>query len=151
MKILNIKNDSYIKYLYEYSKICKQTWSNNISDENLDVYVQNKVNKILTNDKVITIEAIIVNNEMAGFISLFKYDGDEKRSLTPWLATLFVKEKYRGKNYSNILISSLLNKASELGYKKVYLKSDLNGFYEKYNAKYIETLKNKEKLYYIEL
>lgn len=66
MKILNIKNDSYIKYLYEYAKICKQTWSNNISDENLDVYVQNKVNKILTNDKVITIEAIIVNNERLG-------------------------------------------------------------------------------------
>ena len=39
----------------------------------------------------------------------------------------------------------------ELGYKKIYLKSDLINYYEKFNAKYIETLNNGEKLFYIDL
>ena len=39
----------------------------------------------------------------------------------------------------------------EIGYKKVYLKSDLVNYYEKFGAIYIDKLKNGENLYYIEL
>lgn len=34
---------------------------------------------------------------------------------------------------------------------RLYLKSDLINYYEKFGAKYIEDLSNGEKLYYIEL
>ena len=36
-------------------------------------------------------------------------------------------------------------------FEKLYLKSELVNYYEKFGAKYIETLNNGEKLYYIEL
>ena len=62
-----------------------------------------------------------------------------------------VKEKYRGKGYSKILNNAILEEAKRLGYQKVYLKSALKNYYEKFGAKYIETLKNGEKLFYIEL
>ena len=95
---------------------------------------------------------VIVNNdELIGFISLFKYDGDEKRDLTPWYATMFVKDKYRKKGYSKILNDAIIKKAKELNYSKVYLKSNLVNYYEKFGAKYIENLNNGEKLYYIDL
>ena len=64
---------------------------------------------------------------------------------------MYVKEKYRNKGYSKILNNAILKKAKELGYKKVYLKTDLNNYYEKFGARYIENLSNGEKLYCIDL
>ena len=64
---------------------------------------------------------------------------------------MYVKKEYRGKDYSKILNDAILNEAFHLGYNKVYLKTYLNNYYEKYNAIYLDTLNNGEKLYYIEL
>ena len=58
-------------------------------------YVQDKINKILNEDKVISILGLIDEDELIGFISLFKYDGAERRDLTPWYATMYVKKEYR--------------------------------------------------------
>ena len=59
------------------------------------------------------------------------------------------KKKYRGLGYSKLLNKAILNKAYNLGYNVVYLKSDLINYYEKYGAKYIDKLNNGENLYYI--
>ena len=88
---------------------------------------------------------------MIGFISLFKYDGDERRDLSPWYATMYVKKEYRGKGYSIVLNDAILKEASKLGYTKVYLKTDLVNYYEKFGAKYLEDLNNEERLYYFDL
>lgn len=82
---------------------------------------------------------------------MFKYDGDERCDLSPWYATMYVKKEYRGNEYSKVLNDAILRKAKKLGYKKVYLKSDLVNYYEKFGAIYIDRLKNGENLYYIEL
>ena len=88
---------------------------------------------------------------MIGFISLFRYDGSYYRELTPWYATMFVKSEYRGKGYSKVLNNAILKEAHDLGYTKVYLKSELDNYYEKFGAKFIEDLNETEKLYYISL
>lgn len=82
---------------------------------------------------------------------MFKYDGDERCDLSPWYATMYVKKEHRGNGYSKVLNDAILRKAKKLGYKKVYLKSDLVNYYEKFGAIYIDRLKNGENLYYIEL
>ena len=82
---------------------------------------------------------------------LFKNDGLEYCNLTPWYATMYVKSIYRGKFYSKILNDAMLNKAKQLGYNKVYLKSNLVNYYERFGAKKISKLKNGENLYYINL
>ena len=64
---------------------------------------------------------------------------------------MYVKKEYRKKGYSKLLNNAILKEAKKLGYKKIYLKSELNGYYEKFGAIYIEDLKNGEKLYYIKL
>ena len=146
MNIIDIKNNK--KYLEEYVTLCSKEWGTSRSDNE---YIDNKINEILNGNKVISILGLIDNEELIGFISLFKYDGDERRDLTPWYATICVKEEYRGKGYSKLLSDSILEKARSLGYKKVYLKSYLNNYYVKFGAKYIETLNNGEKLFYIDL
>ena len=149
MKIIELKNNKTL--LKEYVKLCNWEWGTKKSLLEMNLYIEKKVNKILKDDKVISVQALVNNDELIGFISLFKYDGDEKRDLTPWYATTFVKDKYRNKGYSKILNDAIIKKAKKLNYSKVYLKSNLVNYYEKFGAKYIENLNNGEKLYYIDL
>lgn len=149
MKIKNIMDD--IKDLEEYTKICQVTWGKKKTEEELKTYTKEKVKRILKEDKVISILGLLDNDKLIGFISLFKYDGDEMKNLTPWYATMYVKEEYRNKGYSKILNDAILNEAKKKGYDRIYLKSNLVNYYEKFGDKYIKTLNNKEKLYYIDL
>lgn len=149
MKIKNIMDD--IKHLEEYAKICQVTWGKKRTNEELKTYTKEKVKRILKEDKVISILGLLDNDKLIGFISLFKYDGLEMKNLTPWYATMYVKKEYRNKGYSKILNDAILNEAKKKGYDRIYLKSNLVNYYEKFGAKYIETLNNKEKLYYIDL
>ena len=149
MKLKNIMDD--IKDLEEYAKICQVTWEDKKTDEELKKYTKEKVKRILKEDKVISILGLLDNDKLIGFISLFKYDGDEMKNLTPWYATMYVKKEYRNKGYSKILNDAILNEAKKKGYDRIYLKSNLVNYYEKFGAKCIKTLNNKEKLYYIDL
>lgn len=148
MKVINLKENN--KYLKESIKLCSLEWGSYKSNAEMKRYIEKKSNKILNGEDVISIFGIEEDNELVGFISLFKTDGEERRDLTPWYATMYVKEKFRGKGYSKLLNTIILNEAQRLGYKKVYLKSNLINYYEKFGANYIETLNNGEKLFYIE-
>lgn len=148
MKIINIKDK--LNYLKEYVKLCYLEWSNKEKPLTVTEYIDYKIDNIKNGDKVISILGL-VNEEELGFISLFKYDGDERKDLTPWYATMYVKKEYRGKGYSKLLNQAIIKEAKRLGYDKVYLKSDLINYYEKFGAKRIEQLKNGEILYYIDL
>ena len=148
MEVIDLKCS---KYIDEYIELCSLEWGEKKTKSEMQEYIKRKKNKILDGDKYISILGLINENELVGFISLFKTDGDERTDLSPWYATMYVKEKYRNKGHSKILNNAILKKAKELGYKKVYLKTDLNNYYEKFGARYIENLSNGEKLYCIDL
>lgn len=114
-------------------------------------YIEDNLNLVKNSDKVISLLGLIDNKELVWFISLYKYDGKERKELTPWYATMYVKDKHRGLGYSKILNKEIQETARTLGYDKIYLKSNLINYYEKFEAKYIETLQNGENLYYIDL
>ena len=114
-------------------------------------YINDKAERILNGDKVISCLGLIKDNVLVGFISLFKYEDEENKKLTPWYATMYVKKEYRGNGYSKILNREILKEAKSLGYSKVFLKTNLVNYYEKFGAKYIRNLDNGEKLYYIDL
>ena len=148
MEFINLKNN--LKYLEEYCKLCSLEWGDSKSIIDMNKYVKEKTNKILNGDKVISVIGLIDKDTLIGFISLFKYDGDERTDLSPWYATMYVKEEYRKRGYSKLLNDRLIEEANNLGFDKVYLKTDLVNYYEKFGAKYIEDLECGEKLYYID-
>ena len=149
MKIISIKENN--KFLNEYIKMCNLEWGTKKTKQQMKKYIEEKKKKITNGDKVISILGLIDNETLIGFISLFKYDSNDKKELTPWYATMYVKEQYRLLGYSKLLNNAILKEAIKLGYNKVYLKTTLINYYEKYGAKYIEKLKNEENLYYINL
>ena len=147
IQTISIKNNP--QYLKEYITFCYLEWSN--KNMPIEQYLEYKTNKILQDNNVISIIGLVKKNKLIGFISLLKNDYKERKDLTPWYATIYVLKEYRSKGYSKILNNAILNEAKLLGYKKIYLKTGLVNYYEKFGAIYIENLNDKEKLYYIEL
>lgn len=147
MEIINITNNT--KYLKEYIALCYLEWSE--KEKELTEYIDYKLRKLKIENNIILILGLVDHNKLVGFISLLKKDGDCEVKLTPWYATMYVKKEYRGRGYSRILNDALLEKSKRLGYTKVYLKSNLINYYEKFGAIYIKKLENGESLYYIDL
>lgn len=149
MEIIKINNND--NYLKEYIILCNEEWGSKKSKEQLKKYIEEKMKQIHSDSKVISILALIHDDKMLGFISLFKYDSEKRKDLTPWYATMYVKKEYRNKGYSKLLNDAILKEAKTIGYKKVYLKTTLNNYYEKFNAQYFDFLEKEEKIYYIEI
>ena len=146
MKIYNILEKQ--EYLNEVLELELREWGT-YSKENLTKKID-KVKGLLKLDNFAKL-ILLDQDKLIGFISLFPSDGEERKDLTPWYATMYVKKEYRGKGYSKILNDALLKFAKEKGYKRIYLKTDLINYYEKFGAIYLEKLNNGEKLYYIDL
>lgn len=61
------------------------------------------------------------------------------------------KEEYRNNGYSRILNDAILKEAKNRGFSALYLKTDLENYYEKFGAIFIKKLKAGEYLYKFEL
>lgn len=151
MKLFNLNSKK--EFLKEYIEICLAEWGNFSDQDDFNIKVKLKLEKILSGkyDKLISVLILLEKDKLIGFISLLKSDGEERYDLTPWYGTMYIKEEYRGKNYSKILNEGILIEAKNLGYSKVYLKTNLLNYYEKFGAKIIDKLSNNESLYYIDL
>ena len=150
--MLNVKSIKDNKeYLEEYFYLSSLEWGDSYKKDNFKSILNKRVSDVLNgiNDNIILVLGLIDDDKLIGFISLFKYDDNYDH--TPWYATMYVKEEYRGNHYSKILNDALIEEARKLGYEKIYLKSELINYYEKFNAKYIKNLSDKEKLFYIDL
>lgn len=150
MKIYNLKDK--IEYLDEVANLEYEEWANN-KEENKKERIKAKKEKILNsfNNKSFCKLILIDNNNLIGFISIFPKDCEEERELTPWYATMYVKERYRNNGYSRILNDAILKEARNRKITTLYLKTDLKNYYEKFGAIYIKELKSGERLYKFEL
>ncbi len=152
MRIYNVKEK--IEFVEEIAKLTLEEWGVVPTDESQKrEKILRKKNKIINNmaDERYSKLVLIDGKNLVGFVSIFPQDGQFRKDLTPWYATLYVKREYRGKGYSKILNDAILQEAKRKGYKVIYLKTELNNFYEKYGFKYIETMENGEKLYRMDL
>ena len=149
MEIVDLKK--YPNYLKEYIILCSEEWGKKKSKNEMISYVAKKESDVINGDKVISALGLVEDDTLLGFISLFKYEDDINDEYTPWYATMYVKKEYRGKGYSRLLNDALIKEAKILGYDKVYLKTTLDNYYEKFGAKFVKQIDDKEKLYYIDL
>lgn len=152
LKIYNIKDKQ--EFIKEVAILTQKEWGKKTtSDEEFEEKINKKISKIIHNlDNPFYCKLILLDNTMlVGFISIFPTDGEERNDLSPWYATMFVKQEYRGKGYSKILNHAILEEAKKRGFKKLYLKTKLNNYYEKFGAIFLENLSNGEKLYYFSI
>ena len=145
MKIINIKTED--RYFKEIINIY-YNWFGKEKYKYEEFY--NKYKTILISEKLPSLYALIINDTLIGMYELNEKDGIDSKKYTPYLAGVYIKENYRKNKYSEILINDGVSKANKLGYKKLYLHSRHENYYEKYGFKLIETIKinNQEKRIY---
>lgn len=86
---------------------------------------------------------IAVNNHnICGYCTFLKEDYYPENRYSPWISSIFITENARGKRVSHKLIESAIGYAQKIGFTKVYIPSDMEGFYEKCGFKSIDKLKN---------
>ena len=152
LKIYNIKDKP--EYIEEVAILTQNEWGSKTStDEEYKAKISKKINKILSLlDNTSYCKLILLEDTtLIGFISIFPEDGDDRKDLTPWYATMFVKKEFRGKGYSKILHEAILKEAKLRGFNHLYLKTELVNYYEKLGAVFIKNIDDKEKLYKINL
>ena len=150
LEVYNLLNKR--EFLEEVAILEYEEWADN-KEKDKENRIVKKIEKIKSNLKNDDFCKLILlsNDRLIGFISIFPNDCDECINLTPWYATMYVKKEYRGNGYSKILNNAILEESRRRNYKEIFLKTDLNNYYEKFGAKFIKNLNNGEKLYKFEL
>ena len=77
-----------------------------------------------------------------GYCTFLKEDYYPENRYSPWISCIFVTENARGKRISHDLIACAIDYARKIGFSKVYIPSDQEGFYEKCGFQPIDKLKS---------
>ena len=152
LKIYNIKDKQ--EYLKEVAELTQKEWGKSTcSKEEFNAKISKKICRISENlDNPLFCKLILLSDStLVGFISIFEHDCDERMDLFPWYATMYVKKEFRGRGYSKLLNDAILEEARNRGFKKIYLKTELNNYYERFGANFLEHLNDSEKIYYFNL
>lgn len=84
----------------------------------------------------------IIDGKIVGFCTFMKTDYYPDNRYFPWISTIFVEEGYRGKRISQHMIEAVIEYAENCQFSRVYIPSDMTGFYEKYGFEKIDELEN---------
>jgi GNAT superfamily N-acetyltransferase len=79
----------------------------------------------------------IHNSIIVGTYALLRNDLNSRQDLFPWLACLYVIPEIRGHHLGAKLLQHAASQASIYGFDKLYLCTDLEGYYEKYGWEYL--------------
>ena len=125
-------NDSKWNALIEYAENCSWTAGKHLASMMRDNAF----------DEWESVFAATTEDEIIGFCTFLKTDYYPENRYSPWISTIFVDEKYRGKRISERMINKVIGYAKEQNFSKVYIPSDITGFYEKYGFQKIDELQN---------
>ena len=84
----------------------------------------------------------VEKDSIIGFCTFLKTDYSPENRYSPWISSIFVDEKARGNRVSEKMIKAAEAYAKKQGFSKVYIPSDMEGFYEKYGFIPIDALEN---------
>jgi GNAT superfamily N-acetyltransferase len=107
-----------------------------------------EIYKTVLNDNVLPIGLIAFENDTpVGSGLLCKDDPDIKIGVSPWLEGLYVQKEHRKCGIGKALIMEIEDIAIDLGYRYLYLSSDLENFYEKLGFFEIKRLENGDRVF----
>lgn len=86
--------------------------------------------------------AALSDGGIVGYCTLLKTDYYPENRYSPWISSIFVDEKSRGNRISHALIEAAGDYARTKGVSRVYIPSDMTGFYEKCGFTKIDALEN---------
>lgn len=93
----------------------------------------------------------VKDDKIVGYCTIAEKDFYPESRYSPWVSLVFVDEKCRGNRISQKMIEKVLEYAKGIGLKKVYIPTDMDGFYEKYGNEMIlyYKIKGRCRMYFI--
>ena len=79
---------------------------------------------------------LMQQDRIIGSFGLIENDFMQRQDLKPWLCALFIEADKRGNALGAKLLAHGRCEARKLGFKRLYLCTDLKGYYEKYGWQY---------------
>lgn len=81
--------------------------------------------------------------ECIGTISIVDNDLKSRKMYQPWIASLYIKRKYRNRGIGRELLNYSLEHVKKLGYSNVYLKTETAyNYYQKLGWRFVECLRD---------
>lgn len=84
---------------------------------------------------------LLIDGTVAGSVSLLDHDDIDnvRPDLSPWLASLYVEPRHRGRGYGSALVKHCILQAGHCGCSKLYLYTDTHAhFYTRFGWQPIE-------------
>jgi GNAT superfamily N-acetyltransferase len=133
MRIISVRQES--KYKEAAVKYIHSKWGN---QTNYKLYEDSIFGCVSSREPVPYWYLMESDNQIVGCIGLIDHDFINRIDLSPWLCSLYVEKDHRGKAFGALLIEQVKKDAEKEGFKRIYLCTELNKFYEKYDFNYIE-------------
>lgn len=112
-------------------------WKQWGSDSNYNFYKDCMEQSCITGEDVPRFYILIDSDRIIGAYALLRSDLNSRQDLTPWLACLYVEPGHRGKGIGALLQNHALEESRRLGYKKLFLCTELTEYYESTEWRYI--------------
>ena len=135
--------DITTKWMYDWWGI-----EENYKYDDVYTYMKNSFNK----DKLPQTFIMYLGNNIIGMYQITYRDLFVRPNIYPWVANIYVDEKYRNNGYGKLLISSIRNTVKEnTGFDELFLYTSHKNLYEKYGWECIEKIDGNNKLYRLNL
>ncbi len=89
-----------------------------------------------------TMFVAVCDKRIVGMISVMKTDYYDLPDTCPWVSSLFVDEKYRGKRISEKLVNAANDYLRKNGFGESYIPTGHVGLFEHYGYHYVNDIKN---------
>ena len=134
-QLINIDNDilnTITTWMYNWWGI-----KDGYSFEAVKCFMQHSLQK----DRLPKTYGLFLNNTIIGMFQLTYEDLAVRPDIYPWLANVYIDEKYRKMGYSKNLLEGVKNIAqSSLEFNELFLYTKHIGLYEKFGWKYISQI-----------
>ena len=109
--------------------------SENWTREKITTYMKSSFN-----NKILPQTIIVFNekHEEVGICQVTLHDLDCRPDIYPYIANLFIDEKYRGNGLVKMLLDEAIKTAKEMNLSHLYIYTTHIGLYEKYGWKFID-------------
>lgn len=134
LAIVNLADN--MEYLDEVSMFMWKEWAEQYGTKYEDIIYRTQ--HCLNKNSIPQTYIAKHDSELVGFVSIWNNDLHFRQDLSPWLAGLYVKEKYRKLGIGTLLQERCIQVVKELGYKNLYLITEHENYYERNGWRFLE-------------